>query len=139
MADVVIDPFGNCDKTDSHPDEAGETIPLNPGGGAMGGSIWEPESEQEMSFRGMSLMMKVLREHVKVLYQKLSESISQNPEKFHYDYFKIRKGRLYYEDMNMPLRTKDGMLRSASEIADILGKSRLRKLGSDIPSGKVTA
>ena len=33
---------------------------------------------------------------------------------------------------------KDGMLRSAGEIADILGKSRLRKLSFEIPKGKVT-
>ena len=45
MADVHIDPFGEHDKTDSHPDE-GETIPLNPGGG----STWEPEHEQETLF-----------------------------------------------------------------------------------------
>ena len=37
MADIDIDAFGEHDKTDSHPDETGETIPLNPGG-AMGGS-----------------------------------------------------------------------------------------------------
>ena len=37
MADIDIDPFGEHDKTDSHSDDTGETIPLNPGG-AMGGS-----------------------------------------------------------------------------------------------------
>ena len=41
--------------------------------------------------------------------------------------------------MNSPLMTKDGMLRSACEIPDILGKNRLRKLGFEIPSSKVTA
>ena len=46
MADVDINPIGNHDKTDSHPNE-GENIPLNPGGGgATGGSIWEPEREK---------------------------------------------------------------------------------------------
>ena len=54
MADVDIDPFGDHDKTDSHPDE-GEAIALNPGGGAMGGSTWEPEHKQETSFRGLKL------------------------------------------------------------------------------------
>ena len=34
---------------------------------------------------------------------------------------------------------KDGILRSASEIADILGKNRLHSLGFNIPSSKVTA
>ena len=48
MADVDIDPFGDHDKTDSHPDDTGETVPLNPGG-AMRGSTWEPKREQETS------------------------------------------------------------------------------------------
>ena len=52
MADVDIDPFGDHAKTDSHPDE-GENIPLTPGGGVIGGSTWEPESEQERLFREM--------------------------------------------------------------------------------------
>ena len=43
MADVDIDPFGENDKTDSHPDES-ENIPLNPGGATGGGKFsWEPE------------------------------------------------------------------------------------------------
>ena len=45
MADINIDPFGEHDKTDWHPDDTGKNIPLslvNPGG-AMGGSTWEPE------------------------------------------------------------------------------------------------
>ena len=64
MADVDINPFGEHDKTDSHPDDTGETIPLPPVN--PGGSTWEPEREQETSFGGMSLRMKVLREHVEV-------------------------------------------------------------------------
>ena len=28
MADIDIDPFGEHDKTDSHPDDTGEAIPL---------------------------------------------------------------------------------------------------------------
>ena len=45
MADINIDPFGEHDKTDSHPDDTGNNIPLPPvnPGGAMGGSTWEPE------------------------------------------------------------------------------------------------
>ena len=122
MADIDINPFGEHNKTDPHPDDTGENIPLplvNPGGG----SAWEPERKQEMSFGGRtSLRGEVLREQVKGLYQKLSASIGQNPDEFHYDYFKIREGRLYYENTNRPLMTKDRILRSASEIADILGK-----------------
>ena len=35
--------------------------------------------------------------------------------------------------------TKDGILRSSGEIADILGKSRLLNFGFNIPRSKVTA
>ena len=31
MADIDVDPFGDHDETDEHPDE-GETIPFTPGG-----------------------------------------------------------------------------------------------------------
>ena len=75
MADVDIDPFGEHNKTDSHPDYTGENIPLppvTPGGG----SAWEPECKQEMSFGGRtSHRGEVLRERVNGLYRKLSESI----------------------------------------------------------------
>ena len=40
--------------------------------------------------------------------------------------------------MNRPLTCKDGILRSAGEIARILGKNRLRNLGFDVPRGKPT-
>ena len=44
MAEVYIYPFSNHDKTDTQPDETGDTIPLNPGGGIVeGGPTWEPE------------------------------------------------------------------------------------------------
>ena len=49
MADVGIDPFGEHNKTDLHPDDTGESIPLvNPGGE----STFEPEHGQETSFGG---------------------------------------------------------------------------------------
>ena len=41
MADVDIDPFSDHNKTDTWPDEMGETIPLTPGG-VIGGGTWEP-------------------------------------------------------------------------------------------------
>ena len=43
MADVHIDPFDDDNKTDSHPDGAGEIIPLNPVAGAMEGSTCGPD------------------------------------------------------------------------------------------------
>ena len=41
MSDVDIDPFGEHDKTDTHPNETGKNIPLTPGG-LMGRSITPP-------------------------------------------------------------------------------------------------
>ena len=32
MTDVDINSFGEHDKTDSHPDETGDTVPCTPGG-----------------------------------------------------------------------------------------------------------
>ena len=52
MADVDINPFGEHDKTDSHLDETSENIPLTPGRAMGGGFSWEPDHEQETSFRG---------------------------------------------------------------------------------------
>ena len=42
------------------------------------------------------------------------------------------------KNTNRPLTAKDGILRSAGEIARILGKNRLHNLGFDVPWGKPT-
>ena len=97
-----IDTFGDYDKTDSHPDDTGENIPLS-SGGAMGGSIWEPEGEQETLFGGTSQRMEVLKEHIKALYHVLSENLGQTPEAFHFDDFEIRYRKLYYRDKSKSL------------------------------------
>ena len=55
MADMDINPFGKHNKTDAVPDkqpDTDETIPFTLGGVIEGGSTWEPEREQETSFRG---------------------------------------------------------------------------------------
>ena len=77
-------------------------------------------------------------DHVKDLYEKLSENIGETPEPFHYDYFKLEGGELYYIGNRKPLMT-EGKLKSVGMIADILDKNRLRRLGFNIPVGKVTA
>ena len=64
MADVDIDPFGEHDRTESRTDETGENIPLPP----VGGSTWEPEHEQEMSFRGESQRTKLMKDYVLETY-----------------------------------------------------------------------
>ena len=52
MADVDINPFGEQNRTELRT-ETGENIPFTPIGGGRS-STWEPEREQETSFRGES-------------------------------------------------------------------------------------
>ena len=79
-----------------------------------------------------------MKDYVTDLYKKLSENIDETPELFHYDYFKLDGGELYYIGNRKPLTT-EGKLKSVGMLADILGKNRLRRLGFNIPVGKVTA
>ena len=79
-----------------------------------------------------------MKDYVKDLYKKVSENIGETPEEFHYDYFKLEDGKLYYRGKRKPLTTK-GVLKSVGMLADILGKGGLSNLGFDIPRGKVTA
>ena len=79
-----------------------------------------------------------MKDYAKDLYEKLSEKIGEISEPFHYDYFKLEGGELYYIDNRKPLMT-EGKLKSVGMLADILGKNRLRRLGFNIPVGKVTA
>ena len=79
-----------------------------------------------------------MKGYVKDLYKKISENIGETPEEFHYDYFKLEDGELYYRGKRKPLTTK-GVLKSVGMLEDILGKGELRNLGFDIPRGKVTA
>ena len=133
MEDFDIGPFEDRDKRESEP--MGGNIPLTP----VGGSTWEPEREQETSFGKESQRTKLLKEHVKGLYQKLSERMDETSEVFHFKYFKLRDGELYYKGKSKSLTTRGGELRSVGAIAEILGKEGLCDLGFDIPTGKVTA
>ena len=79
-----------------------------------------------------------MEDYVKDLYKKISEDIDETPELFHYDYFKLEGGELYYIGNRKPLTT-DGKLKSVGMLADILGKNRLCRLGFNIPVGRITA
>ena len=79
-----------------------------------------------------------MKDYVKDLYKKLSENVGQTPELSHYDYFKLKGGELYYIGNRKPLTT-EGKLKSVGMFADILGKNRLRRLGFNIPVGRITA
>ena len=135
MANVDIDPFG---EHESRPEEPTvEHIRLEPV--TPGRSTWEPDQgEQETSFRGESQRTKLMKDYVKDLYKRLSKNIDEIPELFRCDYFKLEGGELYYIG-SRKLLTTEGKLKSVGVIADILGKNRLRRLGFNIPVGKLTA
>ena len=137
MADVDIDPFGEHESRPEEPtDECIPLDPVTPVGG--GGSTWEPIREQETSFGGESQRTKLMKDYVRDLYKKLSEKIGETPELFQYNYFKLKGGELYYIGNRKPLMT-EGKLKSVGMLADILGKNRLRRLGFNIPVGRITA
>ena len=132
MTDVDIDPFGKHESRTDEPMD--EHISLTSVRG--GRSTWEPDrGEQETSFRGESQRTKPMKDYVKDLYKKISENISETPEEFHCDYFKLENGELYHRGKRKPLTTK-GVLKSVGMLADILGKGGLCNLGFDIPRGK---
>ena len=79
-----------------------------------------------------------MKDYVKDLCTKISENIDETPELFHYNYFKLRSGELYYIGNRKPLMT-EGKLKSVGMLVNILGKNRLRRLSFNIPVGKVTA
>ena len=135
MADIDIDPFGEHESRPEEPTD--EHIPLDPV--IPGRSTWEPDrGEQETSFRGESQRTKLMKDYVRDLYKRLSENINETLELFHYDYFKLEDRELYYIGSRKPLTT-EGKLKSVGMLADILGKNRLRRLGFNIPVGKLTA
>ena len=135
MADIDIDPFGEHESRPEEPTD--EHISLDPV--TPGRSTWEPErGEQETSFGGESQRTKLMKDYVRDLYKKLSENIGETPELFHYDYFKLEDGELYYRGSRKSLTT-EGKLKSVGVLADILSKNRLHRLGFNIPVGRITA
>ena len=136
MAEVDIDPFGEHESRPEEPTD--ERIPLDLVTPVGERSTWEPTREHETSFRGESQRTSLMEDYVRDLCEKLSENIGETPEIFHYDYFKLENGELYYRGARKPLTTK-GKLKSVGMLADILGKNRLRRLGFDIPAGSITA
>ena len=135
MADIDIDPFGEHESRTNEPTD--EHISLTPVGG--GRSTWEPDQgEQGTSFRGESQRTELMKDYVRDLYKRLSENVGETKELFHYDYFKLEGGELYYIGSRKPLTT-EGKLKSVGMTADILGKNRLCRLGFNIAVGFLTA
>ena len=86
----------------------------------------------------MRLRSELKREHVKGLYEKLSENLERTSKAIHFDYFDFRGGELYYRGKDKPLTNEKGELKLVGTIAEILDKDRLRNLGFNIPKGEVT-
>ena len=102
MADVDIDSFGEHKSRADEPTD--ENIPLDPV--TPGRSTWGPDrGEQETSFGGESQRTKLMKDYIRDLYKNLSENIGETPELFHYDYFKLEDGELYYRGSRKPLTT----------------------------------
>ena len=53
-----------------------------------------------------------MKDYVRDLYKKISENVGETPELFHYDYFKLEGGELYYIGSRKPLTIK-GVLMSS--------------------------
>ena len=79
-----------------------------------------------------------MKDYVKDLYKRLSKTIDETPELFHYDYLKLEGRELYYIGSRKPLTTEE-KLKSVGMLVDILGKNRLCRLGFNILVGKLTA
>ena len=79
-----------------------------------------------------------MKDYVKDLYKRLSENIGETPELFHYDYFNLEGGELYYIGNRKHLTT-EGKLKSVGMLVDILGKNRLCRLGFNIPVSRIAA
>ena len=71
-----------------------------------------------------------MKDYVRDLCKKISKNIGETPELFHYDYFKLEGGELYYIGSRKPLTTEE-KLKSVGMLADILG--------FNIPVGPITA
>ena len=130
MADIDIDPFG---EHESRPEETmDENIPLTP----RGGSAWEPEREQETSFRGWRTQEGRLTDsYVDSFYKELSKHYCITSDATHYDNFRCEGRWLYFKGRDEPLTNEDGKLRTFGKLKSILGKNKIRDLGFDVPKG----
>ena len=123
MADVDIDPFGEHDRTKEPTDE---NIPLDPV--TPRGSTWELEREQEISFRGTSVLNKeyLAGEIYELIGNKTHQRLEPN-----LSLFKLGKdGRLYYK--GKPLMNRNGELKTIGIIVDTLEIRGLQEMGYNI-------
>ena len=124
MANIDKASFGDHDKTDTHRDETGEFIPLDPGGVMGRGAIREPENKQEASFGGKTQRSRLKEAQVEVFY---------------FNDFELSDGELYNKGKSTSLPIRGGKLRLLRVIVEILGKEGLNDLGFIMPRGKLMA
>ena len=125
MADIDIDPFGEHELRPEEP--ADEHIPLDLV--TPGGSTWEPEHEQETSFRGCSALLRrgtsVLHKEYLVgeIYKLIGNKTHQRLEP-NLSLFRLGEdGRLYCK--GKPLMNRNGELKTIGVIANTLGMGEL--------------
>ena len=126
MADIDIDPFGEHNKTE---EPTGKNIPLDPV--TPGGSTWELEREQEMSFGGRSRTSVLQKEYlVGKIYELIGNKTHQRLEPNLSLFILGEDGRLYYKGKLLMNRNRE--LKTIGVIADTLGIGGLREMGYNI-------
>ena len=136
--DVDVDPFDEHGKTDEATGGEEETIPLIPAGGDSQIDPYGESGEQKTPLGEESQEIRLKKSYVASLYENLVKAIGKTSEALHYDLFEIEGKDLYFRELDKPL-TRRGRLKAAGTIADILGKERLRQMGFEIPTGRITA
>ena len=114
MAEVDIYPFGEHESRPEEPTD--EHIPLDPVTPGRS-STWEPESEQETSFRGISRTSVLHKEYlVGKIYELIGNKTHQRLEPNLSLLVHGEDGRLYYK--GKPFMNRNGELKTIGVIAD---------------------
>ena len=90
--------------------------------------VWRRETQER----------RLTNSYINSLYKELSKHYSQTSDATHYDKFRCEAKRLYFRSRDKPLTNEDGKLRTIGKLKALLGIQRLKDLGFDIPSGKLT-
>ena len=130
MADNDIDPFGEHESRSEEPTD--EHIPLDPVTPVGGGSTWQPEREQEMSFGGRSHTSILHKEYlVGKIYELIGNKTHQRLEPNLSLFVLGEDGKLYYK--GKPLMSRNGKLKTIGVIVDTLGTGGLERWVTTYP------
>ena len=95
-----------------------------------GGTTWEPEHEQETSFKGGETQERRLTDsYVNSLYKELSKHYNRTSDATHYDHFRREGRQLYFKGTYEPLSSEDGTLKTFGKLRSIQGKKKASRLG----------